>query len=65
MSGRCLKGVWFQECFKDHSRMFQESLRVFQGSLKVVSRKFQGYFEGVLRVFQVCCNSFEEVSRAV
>ena len=36
---------------------------MFQGSLKVVSRKFQGYFEGVLRVFQVSCNSVEEVLR--
>jgi len=35
---------------------------VFQESLKVVSRKFNGCFEGVLRVFNQWC--FEEVLRA-
>ena len=33
--------------------------RVSKGSLKVVSRQFQGCFEGVLRVFQI---SFKVVS---
>ena len=31
---------------------------MFQGSLMVVSRKFQGCFEGVLRVFQLSFNVF-------
>ena len=46
----CLK---FQGCFK-------EILRMIKDSLKVISRKFEGFFMGVLSVFQ---GSFNGVLR--
>ena len=38
---------------------------MFQESLKVVSRKFQGCLEGVLRVLQRSFNGVEKVLRKV
>ena len=43
--------------------MFQGSFEGLKRSFKVVSRKFQGCFEGVLRVFQGSFNGVEEVFR--
>ena len=42
----------FHECFTEVLRVFKEVLRVFPWSFYVVSRKIQGCFKEVFRVFQ-------------
>ena len=49
----------FQGCFKEVSRLFQESFRVGQGSSKGVSREFQGCFKKVSRVLNVFLIGFK------
>ena len=51
----------FQGCFKEVSRVFQTSFYRFSKSVKVVSRKIERCFNGVLSGFQVYMKEVQRV----